>query len=173
MSPRNLPESHPILTAHYVDEPDDRILSFRTITSIISIIQQHLHIGYANRDQQPPQIPMSPRNEKQLRVLSTLATLLVRDNEITAVAVAHPPHHSLTFVACTSDPTPANLSLDGAQDEMAPSSSDRALHFPRGGHFFTIRNPRNDDPDSIIVTLEPQPKPINVEDPIIYLCENW
>src|ERR1700722_2558926 len=166
------PASDNVVISPYMDDPDDRMLTFRTITSLIGVIQQHLRIGYAH-DPKPTNLTplLGSLHEKGLRMLSSLATLLFRDNEIVAVAAAHLRSSPLTLVACTSESerNPRNSEAE------ATSSQNHANHllFPNGGHFITIRNPRNNDSCSTLMMLEPLPSAINMTDPIAYLCQNW
>jgi hypothetical protein len=94
-------------------EVDDRLLKFRTITSIIHVIQQRLKGRFAvdqqatNLDSQRATTVPSPsdkarqaRYKQQLRALSALATIFVREHyEIVAVAMAQHPTE-LSFVTC-------------------------------------------------------------------------
>jgi hypothetical protein len=77
--------------------------SLRTITSLISAVQKHLHVGFPISQQEADVASglVSTRYQERLRALTALATLLVRDTEVTAVAIMQPI--PLALVACTSE----------------------------------------------------------------------
>jgi hypothetical protein len=163
----------------YKDKPDDRMLKFRTITSIIGIIHKFLRVGYTHIQPPAKPSPSDPHRERQLRILLALATLLVRKHEIVAVAVAHPG--PLALVACASEsalePTQMGDELEATTSDLdgrADFSITRTPYcLPHGGHFVTVRNPRNNDSSTTVRMVEPKPMEINVGDPIAYLLQNW
>ncbi|KAF8871146.1 hypothetical protein BD779DRAFT_1478400 [Infundibulicybe gibba] len=72
------------LSQSVVDRLKDPRMKFRTVISLLSLFRQVLHIDAAN--QQTRSLPESNRHQKpQLRTLVSLATLLVRRHEVTAV----------------------------------------------------------------------------------------
>ena len=85
------------------DRTHDPSLRLRTITSVISAIQKHLHVGFSVSQHEADMASglISARYEEPLLALTAFATLLVRDTEVTAVAIAQPI--PLALVACASE----------------------------------------------------------------------
>jgi hypothetical protein len=137
---------------------DDRMSTFRTVTSVISIIQKQLQINCVEKEA-ADSITMGKDETRQLYALNSLASLFVRDRvEVVAVAVQTQP---LGFVACTSTPNEPERSL----------SRDGFIFTD----FVTMRNPPSvsENPGSRCNLVAPQPEGIDLMDPIDYLLQHW
>jgi hypothetical protein len=133
----------------------DPSLRLRTITSVISAIQKHLHVGFSvsQREADMASGLISARYQEPLRALTAFATLLVRDTEVTAVAIAKPI--PLALVACASE--------QGTRLDL----------FTHGRDFLATRNPRTlgDQANDGVVTADPEE--FNPADPLEYLHKHW
>jgi hypothetical protein len=157
---------NPSLPGSSVPGPDvptknfnDRMSTFRTVTSVISIIQKHLRINCVEK-KEADFGTMGKDETRQLHALNSLASLFVRDRvEVVAVAVQTQP---LGLVACTTS-TPN-------EPERSPSRDG----FTFTG-FVTVRNPPSfsENPGSQCNLVAHQPEDIDLMDPIEYLLQHW
>jgi hypothetical protein len=157
------------------------------MTSIISSIQKHLHIT----SDSAAMITEDERHQSTLQLLTALATLLVRDNEVAAVAVVR--RAPLELMTCASQSpeeaaTVSQLPEEEATASQSPEEAATASQSPEeaatsdgtsgeilDGFLATSnpRDPKSSDTPTHLHVCEPQPKPIPVEDPVNYLCEKW
>jgi len=108
--------------------PHDLLLAFRTITTMLNLLQ---HAPLTTKDMQNIQVIDSPaRREGQ--ILSALANLLVRQDEVTAVVSKPNQGSDVKIIACTS-PDPPDESPDLHHPTASvPLGEDTALSEPRG-----------------------------------------
>jgi hypothetical protein len=150
------------------DSPDPEYHSqdpkIRTITSFISAVQKHLHVGFPTSRQESDIASglISTRHQEPLRALTALATLLVRDTEVTAVTIMQPD--PLTLMACTSEQGCQVTDLD---DTPGP------LFIP-GRNFLATRNPRDrNDQTHNDIDVAPLQEEVDAADPCDYLHRYW
>ncbi|KAF8870949.1 hypothetical protein BD779DRAFT_1478537 [Infundibulicybe gibba] len=123
-------------------------MRFRTVISLLSLLQQILHIDAANQRTRPSS--KSNRHQKaQFRALTALATLLVRQHEVTAVI------GSLEHVMVAYN-TP-NSPISESYDRYTPQ------------HVMTTRNPDKKDNSSEIPI--PGPDDLTVAKILMYLTQ--
>jgi hypothetical protein len=138
----------------------NHLLAFKTMTSIISLIQKHLNTR--GKPEIRTSDPMDEDDEDRLRLLTALATILVRDNEVTAVAVVR--RAPLALMTCA-----------GQSPEEAADSDETFGYFE--DDLLTAQNPRDvlEPCDTLIGPHISKPKPtmIPVGDPIQYLLKTW
>jgi hypothetical protein len=80
---------------------DEMILAFRTITTLLSVFQ---HAPLTTFNMSVVDSPESGSSRRELRILTALATLLVRHHEITAVVSKANRDHEVGFIACATLP---------------------------------------------------------------------
>src|ERR1700722_5170571 len=168
--------SVPVTTQEDSPDPENHSQDplLRTITSFISAIQKHLHVGFPTGKQEADIASglVSTRHQEPLRALTALAPLLVRHTEVTAMAIKWA--NLLALIACTSE---RGSQLSDLDDGTGPL-------FLLGRNFGAPRNPRtqndqanNDHIDvallqeGIDVTLLQEE--IDAADPLDYLHRHW
>jgi hypothetical protein len=125
--------------------PHDLLLAFRTITTMLNLLQ---HAPLTTKDMQNIDSPA----QREGQILSALANLLVRQDEVTAVVSQPNQGSDVKIIACTSPDQP-----DESPDLHHPTKSvllgedgeDTALSEPRG-----VPDPIHGDSD-----LSPVPSP--------------
>ena len=128
------PPGTPLPTSPPKDIPRN-ILAFRTITKLLSHIQQEqaFQVSWEN----PP-----PAVNDELRLSTAFATIAVIDHEIVAVVTKH-TYEKIELVLTPQTP-------------ITDPSTDPLPWFKRGfAGFFVTRNPRQKDPPLTILTDEP------------------
>jgi hypothetical protein len=141
----------------------DKILTFRTITTLLEILHDpSLPIN------PPPSIDrhscaLNPQNRQILhgdqsgdnRSLTALATLLVRNQELTAVTMQHPstPESTIDILVCMHE------------SSHKPLVSPEALNLPSDA--------RSAVTDKQTSPFQPGPLEIDPHDPMPYLKEIW
>jgi hypothetical protein len=116
----------PLPTSPPKDIPRN-ILAFRTITKLLSHIQQ----------EQPFQVSWDkppPADKEELSLSTAFATIAVIDHEIVAVATRHNCEKVEVILA--------------PQTSIKDASTDRSSWLKRGFEFFVAKNPRLKDPPS-------------------------
>lgn len=107
------------------------ILAFRTITSMLSWIQQ------AQIFEDPNLKSADPANRKELKIVNALATIMVVDNEVVAVVAKHDVGaEALQAIVC------AHL----ADDKKNLTHSQSPGIMGQLWQFLITQNPRRDDP---------------------------
>ena len=167
-------------------EVDDRLLKFRTITSIIQVIQRGLKGRFAidqqvtNLNSQRATTVPSPSDKarqahykQQLQALSALATIFVREHEVVAVAMAQHPTE-LSFVTCATKDSELQAIAEQASAEFGHELplSPMALQNPTNPPFRDPRLPHGDHPPRV-VTLTKQTTNNKEGDAIQYLLDTW
>ncbi|KAF8872111.1 hypothetical protein BD779DRAFT_1679895 [Infundibulicybe gibba] len=136
------------LSQPVVGRLEDPRMRFRTVISLLSLLQQILHIDVANRRTRPSS-KSNRRQKAQFRALTALATLLVRRHEVTAVI------GSLEHVMVAYN-TP-NSPISESHDRYTPQ------------HVMTTRNPDKKDNSSEIPI--PGPDDLTVAKILTYLIQ--
>lgn len=133
-------------------EADDKIiLQFRTITTMLQVLQQ-----LPSEEKKP--MELRTRDERQeLRVLGALATLLVQRYQVTAV---------------TTGGSSGEVSLVAAEDSSKSASPDEPSSLTNG--FITTTNPRRfpPEPDRITVIQELETD-VDFARPLNAILKNW
>ena len=155
---------------------ETQMWKIRTITTLITAIQRHLHMGYAQATAMPMR---SPSRERQLRILVALVSLLVREPvDVAAVAIAQSQPLSLIATGGKIEPphTPDRRDPEpAASGELESSLESKCIatcnpvdndSLPEGGDSLT--NGR------LLWKLEEcQPRTIELKDPVEYLRQRW
>src|ERR1700722_5703940 len=188
-----LPTSHVtvIMSPKDVTNTDhvyDGILRFRTITSLLSLLQK------ASQDAEPRMaISDNPGEERDnLRILGSLATLLVREYEIVAVATSA---NEDSIRRCREGRTKSSEAIDFVACPTATGSAHRVdmddgeaaiAYMAEGLSFTAFPNPRRSDgprSDDILTHMElptlepkiivPEASPIEKGRTLHYYLDNW
>jgi hypothetical protein len=131
-----------------MEDPARRI---RSITTLMRAIRKHVCPIYAPHNQEIDTLDGSTHDNDPLKSLTAFATLLVRQDEVTAVAVLRRKPLSLLAV----------VPLDG-------EDADLAINFSSASSFLAARNLRDDEPQSNIPIHE-----ADVRNPIPYMIATW
>jgi hypothetical protein len=141
---KSLRRTHEVPTKGPSDVSEKKnILAFRTITTLLSKIQQQSSISNDNLR------PQSEAEHQELSVLNALATVIVMNNSsvIATVASHHPEHGDLGILACQQPEL---------KSEASKSTSSNLFQF------FISKNPRKDCTVSNTVLVLGDPKNPNV-----------
>jgi len=137
------------------------VLAFRTITTILSVLQASPIDGT-----RPASLEINNNNSsekiarrRELRILDALATLLVRDNEVTAVVSKRGASgEAVEVVACGN--------IDASHD--SPPDPSRPPEVPQSNDALTYLSHCNDP-----TVMKPQAVNISIYDPLRYVLEVW
>lgn len=138
------------------DSKSQSIKAFRTITTMLAAIPTQRVINVADRK------PGNAAEDKELKLLNSLATLLVRNNEVAAVVVTEHNNGSgaIQVIACHHI-----ISGHGAGPELTiPISQPASSSHPTPGpfrNFLATLNPRKDAPSYMADSVHPGPSIID------------
>jgi hypothetical protein len=133
-----------------VPSKDRKILAFRTITSILSMIQQERPFKVSN------ELPtnLNPQDRQELKISNAVCNLAIVDNDITAV-VTKRCDESLAVIACTH--------LPRHESSFISSQPPLKIAMARLWELLITKNFRRDDPKS--PTWEKDPTIIDAKMP--------
>lgn len=119
-----------------------KILAFRTITSILAIIQQERPFKVSN------ELPtdMKPLDRQELKISNAVCNLAIADKDIIAV-VTKPGDDSLAVIACAH--------LPRNESSFISSQSPLKMAMARLWQLLITKNFRRDDPKSSTWEIDP------------------
>jgi hypothetical protein len=150
---KSIPMSHPNPTQQAAprEAHDDIILKFRTITSMLQVLQQ-----LPSEEKKP--MELRTRDERQeLRVLGAMATLLVQRFQVTAVGTGGSASE-VALVACAED----NSRSDKPDEEASLTNA-----------FVATANPRRVSAGPRISVIQSLRSFVNTSQPLGPIISNW
>jgi hypothetical protein len=141
-SPRNITLDNTIIPSHISPSKDilpRNILAFRTITTLLALIQQERPFKVSDESV----MEMDQLERQELKISSAFSNLAVTDNDIVAVVTKSSPE-TLAVIVCTR--------LSNHESSFISPQSIPKNPLSRIWHFLVTKNFRRDDSKSTWVT---------------------